>query len=149
MKKMIGILAALFLTVSMASAQMGGGGMGSGMNHSNNQSMTGGAQSSGMMQHKNMEGGMMMQQQQMMMMHSMAETMTQMGEMMKGMPNGMTPDQMKDMSGVMKELSKNMGDMSDQMATGQMDPDRVQKMNERMVDVKQKMKTTATEGVKK
>jgi hypothetical protein len=128
MKKIvIGISFIAFLVCgSFAFAQMGGGmkeGQKSGAHHA--QMMEQG----GMMEHGQMMGDMMDMSNQ------MSEMMGKMSGMMKDMPKG----NRKMMSGVLKDISHQMMDMSTVMGSGKVSAKKMKKMHDRMMEIQKRM----------
>ena len=131
---------------SLVFAQMGGG---------MNEDKKGGNQQGLMMDHGQMGGGMneggkgathrdqMMEHGQMMggmadMGHQMAEMMGTISGRMKDMPEG----DMKAMSGVMKDISQQMMAMSKVMGGGKVSTKEMKKMQDRVMDIKNRMPGT-------
>ncbi|VFQ44055.1 hypothetical protein [Desulfoluna butyratoxydans] len=142
MKKMIiGTLAILFLTSATGIASMGGGGMGSGSGGGHGSSMMGGSHSNGGANHQSMHGGStgetMVHHGPMM--RSMGKTMVTMGTMVQGMPENMTRSQRRDMTKMMKGLSRHFDAMAGEMSSETVDKARIEKMNRQMIDQMQGM----------
>jgi hypothetical protein len=108
----------------VALAQMAGGGMGGSGTSSGMMSAAMGAQ---------MMGGQMMKAD---MMSGLAGTMMQMDQMMQKMAGRlrqpMDRKAMRAISGALADLSGMMKELSSQMGSGKMDPDLVERMNVRM-----------------
>lgn len=112
----------LLLSGSFALAQTNGGMM-NGQNKSMPHSQM--SKQGDMMEHGQMMGGMMGMSNQ------MSAMMGKMSSMMKDMP----PEKTKGMSGVMKDMSHQMLEMSTVMESGKVSAEEMKKMQARMMEI--------------
>ncbi|MGA8042351.1 MAG: hypothetical protein WCA37_06055 [Terracidiphilus sp.] len=115
-------LLVLLLSGSFALAQTNGGMM-NGQNKSMPHSQM--SKQRDMMEHGQMMGGMMGMSNQ------MSAMMGKMSSMMKDMP----PEKTKGMSGVMKDMSHQMLEMSTVMESGKVSAEEMKKMQARMMEI--------------